>query len=133
MLEAAYQKKIMKDIEADGGHVVNGTYSKAGEADLQAGIPVIVKEYIEADKLYTTPRFQKKKILIHCAIEVKTEKDYHRVMRAIDDDYNIINSKPLKSHETLQLTKIRLLRAKGGLALVAYNYGQVLEYIGGEI
>ena len=111
----------MRDIEADGGHVVNGTYSKAGEADLQAGIPVIIKEA------------EPKKILIHCAIEVKTEKDYHRVMRAIDDDYNIINSKPLKSHETLQLTKIRLLRAKGGLALVAYNYGQVLEYIGGEI
>ena len=107
----------MKDIEADGGHVVNGTYSKAGEADLQAGIPVTIGD---------------KEILIHCAIEVKTEKDYHRVMRAIDDDYNIINSKPLKSHETLQLTKIRLLRKKGGLALVAYNYGQVLEYIHNE-
>ena len=114
MLEQAYQSKIIKDILDDGGHAVNGTYSKAGEADLQCGIPVIIDD---------------KKILLHVAIEVKTEKDYHRVMRAIDVDYNIIDSKPLKKHETLQLTKIRLLRKKGGLALVAYNYKQVLEYI----
>jgi len=126
MLEAAYQSKIMKDIEADGGHVVNGTYSKAGEADLQAGIPIWIMGFGREGQ-------EGRDVLVHCAIEVKTEKDYHRVMRAIDDDYNIIDSKPLKKHETLQLTKIRLLRKKGGLALVAYNYKQVLEYIEGEM
>ena len=118
MLEQAYQSKIIKDVEADGGHAINGTYSKSGEADLQCGIPVIIGD---------------RKILAHVAIEVKTEKDYHRVMTAIDDDYNIIDRKPLKDHEPLQMAKIRLLRKKGGLALVAYNYKQVLEYIHNEI
>ena len=114
MLEQAYQSKIIKAIEAAGGHAINGTYSKSGEADLQCGIPVKVHD---------------RTILVHVAIEVKTEKDYLRVMSGIDDDYNLTDSKKLKPHEPLQMAKIRRLRNKGGLALVAFNYRQVLEYI----
>ena len=114
MKEQYYQSRIIKEIEAMGGHAVNGAYTKAGEADLQCGIPITLCD---------------KKILIHVAVEVKTEKDYARVMRAIDDDYNVIDSKSLKKHEPLQMAKIRQLRKKGGLALVAFNIKQVMEYI----
>jgi len=126
MLEAGYQSKIIKEINSIGGHAINGTYSKSGEADLQCGIPIII------DEIYGGRR-RGKKILIHCAIEVKTEKDYDRVMRAVDEDYNVIDSKPLKKHEPLQMAKIRLLRKKGGLALVAYNFKQVMDYVTGEM
>lgn len=112
MTEAGYQQKIMVAIEEMGGHCVNGNYTKDGEADLQCGIP-----YNDT--------------LLYIAIEVKTEKDYHRVMRAVDKAYNVINSKPLKPHETLQMAKIRMVRNKGGLALVAFNINQIKEYVYG--
>ena len=128
MLEGGYQSKIIKSIEAIGGHAVNGTYSKSGEADLQCGIPVYVGKYMDGDG----PIWESKKVLIHVAVEVKTEENYHRVMRAVDDDYNVIDSTPLKAHEPLQMAKIRRLRRKGGLAIVAYNFKQVMDYITGE-
>ena len=112
-----------------GGHAINGMYTKSGEADLQCGIPIYVGMYMDGDG----PIWEQKKILIHVAIEVKTEKDYYRVMRAVDVDYNVIDSKPLKKHEPLQMAKIRLLRKKGGLALVAYNFKQVMDYVTGEM
>jgi len=113
MREQGYQSKIMKTIEEMGGHCVNGVYSKSGEADLQCGYPV-------GDRL------------LYIAIEVKTEKDYYRVMRAIDKDYNIVNSSSLKVHEPLQIAKIRMVRNKGGLALVAFNIEQIKEYVNGK-
>ncbi len=85
-------------------------YSAIGEADLQCGIPVDGR-------------------LIHVAIEVKTEKDYYRVMRCVDNDYNVINEKGLKKHEPLQMAKIRRNRRLGGKALVAFNYNQVIDYV----
>jgi len=129
MLESGYQSKIIKEINKMGGHAINGMYTKSGEADLQCGIPIYVGMYMDGDG----PIWEQKKILIHVAIEVKTEKDYYRVMRAVDVDYNVIDSKPLKKHEPLQMAKIRLLRKKGGLALVAYNFKQVMDYVTGEM
>ena len=110
MKEARYQAKIMAQIQKDGGVAINGNYTSNGEADLQCGIPVDGK-------------------LLHVAIEVKTEFDYHRVMGCIDKDYNVIRKAGLKSHEVLQMAKIRRNRKLGGLALVAYNYKQIMEYV----
>ena len=118
MRESGYQSKIIKDIEAFGGHCVNGQYTKAGEADLQAGIPVTIKGV---------------RVLVHIAIEVKTPENYERVMRGVDENYNIVDARKLKKHEPLQMTKIRLLREKGGLAIVAYNFKQVIDYIKGVL
>ncbi len=112
MKEARYQARIMAQIKQDGGVAVNGQFSTAGEADLQCGIPIDGK-------------------LLHVAVEVKTEFDYHRVMSGIDADYNVIDKAKLKKHEVLQMAKIRRNRKLGGLALVAYNYKQVLEYVNG--
>jgi len=112
MREAAYQSKLMDKIVDRGGVVVNGMYTKDGESDLQAGMPV-----------NGIP------VLVYVAIEVKTEKDYYRVMKCIDTDYNVINDKGLKKHEALQMYKIRNTRKRGGLALVAFNIEQVDEYI----
>jgi len=110
MTEANYQSKIIKDIKKDGGIAINGNYTTNGECDLQCGIPY-------------------NGILIYCGIEVKTESDYHRVMSGIDSEYNVIDVKKLKKHEPLQMAKIRQTRKLGGLALVAFNYSQVMEYI----
>ena len=125
MKEAYYQSKIMKCIKDDGGVVVNGNYTSAGEADLQCGIRCIIDEI-------KVGRREPKQILIYCAVEVKTEEDYHRVMKGIDENYNIIDKAKLKKHEPLQMAKIRDTRKRGGLALVAYNYRQVLQYISEE-
>ncbi len=123
MLESSYQSKIIKGIEALGGVVVNGTYSKSGEADLQCGYPI--EKYIYSgdggSAIY--------KGLVHLAVEVKTEKDYHRVMKCINDDYTLNGNKGLKDHEPLQMAKIRRNRKLGGLALVAYSFEQVQEYV----
>jgi len=116
MLESSYQSKIIKGIEALGGVVVNGQFSKAGEADLQCGWP---KCYSEA---YET-------VLLHLAVEVKTEKDYHRVMNCINPDYTLNGNAGLKKHEPLQMAKIKRNRDRGGLALVAYSFEQVKEYV----
>ena len=133
MTESYYQKKIIKAIEKMGGHVVNGNYTKAGEADLQCGYPVTLYKKLAT---YTTTgcnlKYTEFKTLVHLCIEVKTEYDYYRVMRAVDADYNVINSKALKSHEPLQMAKIRNVRRLGGLALVAFNIKQVKEYINGK-
>ena len=124
MKEQAYQSRIIKEIEAIGGHVVNGNYTKAGEADLQCGIPV---EYCPAGDSHVPET-----ILVHCAVEVKTQYDYGRVMECVDEDYNIIKTAGLKKHEVLQITKLRMLRNKGGLALVAYNFKQIMDYVHGR-
>ncbi len=110
MTEGYFQKKIMDNIISIGGHVVNGNYTKTGEADLQCGYPIEGK-------------------LLHLCVEVKTPKDYDRVMRAIDENYNIIDQKPLKKHESIQMAKIRQVRKLGGLALVAHSFEQVKEYV----
>ncbi len=110
MQESKYQSKIFKAIKQNGGVAINGMYSAIGEADLQCGIPVDGR-------------------LIHVAIEVKTEKDYYRVMRCVDTDYNVTNEKGLKKHEPLQMAKIRRNRRLGGKALVAFNYNQVIDYV----
>lgn len=113
MTEQYYQKKIIKAIEKNGGHCVNGIYTQSGEADLQCGFPVNDK-------------------LLYVAIEVKTEKAYKYLMKGLDSDYNVIDDKKLKPHEFLQMAKIRKVRRLGGLALVAWNYTQVKEYINGK-
>lgn len=110
MREARYQSKIIKDVQDEGGVAINGNFTANGEADLQCGIPRDGR-------------------LLHVAIEVKTEKDYYRVMRCIDSNYNIINRDGLKEHEPLQMAKIRRNRKLGGLALVAYSFKQVTEYM----
>lgn len=104
----------MTGLDAIGGKAINGTYTKSGEADIQGGYPI-------------------NSILRYIAIEVKTELDYHRVMRCIDeiDGLYVIKTgiKGLKKHEPLQIHKINEVRKKGGLALVAFNFKQVKEYV----
>ncbi len=117
MRESGYQSKLIAKIKEDGGWAVNGNYTTNGEPDLQCGIPKNMLGYGT--------------VLLYVAVEVKTELDYHRVMRGIDVDYNVVHKKALKSHEVLQMAKIREIRKRGGLALVAYTYKQVREYIDG--
>jgi len=114
MMESHYQKKIIEGIMEIGGWAINGKYTTNGEADLQAGIP--------CEKA--------SKYLLYCAIEVKTPRDYARVMSAIDDEYNVVQRQKLKPHEHVQMAKIRKIRKRGGLAVVAYNLKQVMDYIG---
>ena len=114
MLESGYQSKIIKGIESIGGVAINGTYSVSGEADLQCGWP-------HTDTL------------LHLAVEVKTEEDYHRVMKCINSDYSLNGKTGLKKHEPMQMAKIQRNRARGGMALVAYSFEQVKEYVDGII
>jgi len=110
--ESYYQSKIIKEIEKQGGRAINGTFTKKGEADLQCG-------YLFRNRLYDL------------AIEVKTEKDYFRVMsclKIVNNRYVIENSKKLKPQETLQISKLNNVRDLGGLALLAWNYNQVEAY-----
>ena len=103
----------MKSWYKDGGNVVNGQYSKNGEADLQGGYPV-------------------GSTLLYLAVEVKTALDYDRVRRAIKEvkgRFEIVDSAKLKKHEPLQVAKINLVRDRGGLALFAHSYAQVVEYV----
>jgi len=135
MLETSYQSNIIKAIEAIGGVVVNGTYSKSGEADLQCGWPIPVKVLSDNEKGYLIMQYGTAVLddqpvkLLHVAVEVKTEKDYHRVMKCINEDYTLNGKKGLKEHEPLQMAKIRRNRKLGGLALVAYSFKQVEEYV----
>jgi len=108
--ESYYQSNIMRAIINMGGVAINGRYTKNGEADLQCGYPY-------EGRLY------------YLAVEVKTEKDYHRVISGITKGYKVKDIKKLKPHEPLQMSKIRSTRKKGGLALVAYNIEQVVEYV----
>ena len=120
MLESSYQNKIIKSIEAIGGVVVNGTYSKSGEADLQCGWPTYYEKVVGQHSVM---------VLLHLAVEVKTEKDYYRVMKCINADYTLNGKTGLKDHEPMQMAKIRRNRKLGGLALVAYSFEQVKEYV----
>ncbi len=115
MKESGYQTKIMNTIKKEGGWCVNGNYTLAGEADLQCGIAYELYKYGV--------------VLLYVAVEVKTDVDYARVMRAVDADYNVVDSKKLKQHEILQMAKIREVRKRGGLALVCYNYKQIMGYL----
>lgn len=113
MREAKYQSDIIKGIERLGGVAINGVYSKAGEADLQCGVP-------------------KEGKLLHLAIEVKTKKDYDRIMSGVtlsDGLYVINNESKLKPNEYLQIEKLNRNRLLGGLALLAYDIEQVINYI----
>jgi hypothetical protein len=126
MLEAGYQKKIMNAIEAMGGWAVNGNYTKTGEPDLQCGYPMDV---LREDMSGEIAALAHTTILAYIAIEVKTEADYHRVMSALNDNYEIVDIKKLKEHEPLQIHKVNEIRRRGGLALVAWNIEQVKEYV----
>ena len=127
MTEQGYQSKIIKAIESRGGHVINGQYTRAGEADLQIGYPVYPCEEDDLDEL----------VLRYLAVEVKTEKDWHRVMKCLNlivadgvEQYQIRQDvKGLKPHEPLQITKINSVRRKGGLAIIAWSFDQVEQYI----
>lgn len=113
MKESRYQSNIIKGIEKLGGVAINGIYSKSGEADLQCGIPV-------EDKL------------LHLVVEVKTKKDYERVMKGIvirDGLYVVVDEAKLKPHEHLQVAKLNRNRLLGGLAIIAYDIKQVINYI----
>jgi len=135
MLESSYQSKIIKSIEALGGVVVNGSFSKTGEADLQCGWPIKQRELTDAEEYDLIVRYGTVVLddigpkLIHLAVEVKTEKDYHRVMKCINADYTLNGKTGLKEHEPMQMAKIRRNRKLGGLALVAYSFKQVKEYV----
>lgn len=124
MTESSYQRKIASKIEAIGGHWVNGNYTRNGEADLQCGYPIMIGIDPGMGSMKT--------VLLYLAVEVKTEKDYHRVMKGVDENYNIIDEKKMKPHEFVQMAKIRAVRNKGGLALVCYKFEQIQEYINEE-
>ncbi len=118
--EGYYQKKIINWFISVGGTAITGTLP-TGEADVQAGYPYAVL-------VNGLPKVR----LLNVMVEVKTEEDYHRVMRAveeIDGLYVIVDQKPLKKHEALQITKINNVRKKGGMALIAFSVAQVMEYI----
>ena len=124
MLEAGYQNKIIKHIELIGGIAINGSYSKAGIADLICGWPHYEEKVRWQQSVLT---------LIHLHVEVKTEKDYHRVMKAVTEveGFYVIDedSKALKPHEYLQITKLNIVRERGGKGLIAWNFEQVREYM----
>ncbi len=120
MKESGYQARIMSQIKQNGGWSVNGNFTLAGEPDLQCGIMHLIPNY-------------NKEVMLYVAVEVKDDFNYHRVMKGIDENYNVIDKKKLKGHEILQMAKIREIRKRGGLALVAYNHKQVMEYVDKEM
>lgn len=117
MLEQSYQKKIIKWFVSIGGTAITGNLP-TGEADVQAGYPF-------------------KGRLLNVMVEVKTEEDYHRVMRGVEEVdgglYVITDRTPLKDHEPLQIFKLNNVRKRGGLALLAFSVAQVVEYIDKEL
>jgi len=126
--ESYNQSSIMGKIESIGGHVINGVYTRAGEADLQCGYPISIgNEPVEINGPLMPIM-----ILAHLCVETKTEKDYYRVMSAleeVDGQYKIIDIKKLKKHEPLQVAKVNAVRRKHGMALFAYCFEQVEEYV----
>jgi len=130
MTEQGYQSKIIKRIEAMGGIAINGNFTKAGTADLVCGYPVELEELVRRGEFSV---FETTHRLLHLHIEVKTEKDYHRVFRSIQEIEGryVFNedTKSLKKHEYLQITKLNKLRDLGGLGLIAWNFEQVEEYV----
>ena len=131
--EQYFQSKIIKAIESRGGHAITGTFSRAGEADIQAGYPVTHYTSYADETTLSGIAVSKRIKLYYLAVEVKTEKDYARVMKCInivDGLYQIIaDCKGLKPHEPLQITKINNVRKKGGLAIIAYDFKQVEQYV----
>jgi len=129
MLESGYQKKIMDKWEEAGGHVVNGIYSKSGEADLQGGFPISIGNEVAEIGAPVTPIM----LLVHLVVEVKTEEDYHRVMGCLVEEdglYRILPGvKGLKDHEPMQIKKINEVRKRGGLGLIAWDFSQVQTYV----
>jgi len=118
--EQYYQKRIIDWFIKIGGTAITGTLP-TGEADIQAGYPYNIGV---------------KQVLLNVMVEVKTEFDYHRVMRCITeiDGLYVIDKScgSLKKHETLQIIKLNNVRKKGGMALLAYSVAQVIEYIDKE-
>lgn len=130
MKEQSYQSKIIKAIESKGGVAINGNFTKAGTADLICGYPVC----LDVDGRYTMYDGEEGiPVLLHLHIEVKTEVDYHRVFRSIQEVNGryVFNedTKSLKKHEFLQITKLNQLRDRGGLGLIAYDIKQVEGYM----
>ena len=140
--ETYYQSKIIKSMIADGGTAVTGTL-KTGEADIQGGMPYLIKERMpsEDDLYHLTIQYgsvaiddakEDASILRNIVVEVKTPDNYKRVMRAIkevDGLYEIVDPVPLKKHEPLQIHKINNVRQRGGLGIIAHSYAQVKEYL----
>ena len=85
MKEGDYQSKIIKEIEAIDGKAINGNYTKAGEADLQCGWPVDDIAINPKEDIKNGSVILIKKVLLYLAVEVKTEDNYYRVMRAINE------------------------------------------------
>jgi len=132
MVESKFQAKIIKAIEAKGGVVVNGTYSKSGIADLICGYP---KDNIWVGGDYS-PRGTIDKIgvvLLHLHIEVKTKIAYEALMRnnITEVDGYYVCKEGFVGREVLQSAKLNDVRRRGGLALFAYCIEQVEGYIDG--
>ena len=144
MTEAGYQSKIIKSIEDIGGIAINGNFTKAGTADLVCGYPKPTKVLSDTEIGYLIMTYGnavldenlRDNILLHLHVEVKTKHDYERVFRSIKeiDDRYVFNedTKSLKKHEYLQITKLNLVRDKGGLGLIAWSFEQVKEYVDGK-
>ena len=122
MTEQGYQSKIIKGIEAMGGVVVNGTYSKSGIADLICGWSKLE---------YNTQTGSMEPKLLHLHIEVKTKDAYERLFKHhitdVDGLYVVVDA--FKGRERLQAFKLNDVRKRGGLALFAYSMEQVEDYV----
>jgi len=117
MRESVYQSKIIKAFEAIGGWCVNGLLTKKGELDLNGGYPI-------EGRLY------------YIAVEVKTEKAYNYMMQGIeikDNRYIIKDFTKLKDQEPMQILKINKIRDRGGLAILAWNFNQIKEYVENDL
>lgn len=128
MLESGFQKKIINSIEDIGGVVVNGTYSKKGIADLICGYPMMgVLTHVGTAKDIKT-------FLLHLHVEVKTKTDYDKLfkknIKEVDGMYVV--DPEFRGREVLQAHKLNDVRKRGGLALFAYSFEQVQEYVNGN-
>ena len=126
MLESGYQSKIINDIINIGGTAITGKL-KTGEADIQAGYPILVRTVN-----YHEPVIR----LMKLAVEVKTPKAYEYLMKGIkevDGLYVIHDDTKLKKHEHLQIFKLNNVRKRGGFALLAHSFQQVKEYMNGKV
>jgi len=141
MLESGFQKKIITSIEDIGGVVVNGTYSKSGIADLICGWPMPVKKLTEKEKYYlvidygTAVLDMQPQILLHLHVEVKTKTDYNKLFKKNIKEVNglYIVDPEFSGREVLQAHKLNDVRKRGGLALFAYSFEQVQEYVNGHV
>lgn len=115
MEETGYKRKILSHLRSEGVAVI-GVFSTSGELDIQGAIPY-------------------KGRLLYIAIEVKTKTNYYRVMSGLREEngeYVIVDVKKLKEHEVLQVAKANSTRRKGGLALFAYSWEQIVDYLTAE-